>query len=486
LWRDNIPRNDIIIKNGIRKSCSIQLPILITNTTTDTDTTMNADTTMDAATTMDAFTTMDADAIDTPANSDTTTIALITALSLSVLLILVCVVLVITIVIAVGSRRKRSFTTSSLEHLEEHIYDVIPEKRAINFGSNVPHFIPYSRILEPQEKYKDIDKLYEEVVEYELVARYEQILNTRNSDSITRGGGILIDGFGRGREAEVSNQKLYEVMADLNAFKMDGRSAWYEKGHVYSRPSSGEDYYKRAQVVNQSPSGAEDCHERAQVYERVPDVDFTSLLSSMESYYERAEVYERVPDVDIALLLSQTSPSDSYYERAQVYERVPDVDMIQLLRQASQLNNVGSEVQEGSRNELEGAQWQRNATGHESVTPPQSLSFFLSLEEMPIYEPGCGERLEKIAQAEYERVYYTEAVEQMVKGLILAGQMEECNALKATPSSEQTGTYERVQYSKEVEEMVNSLQASTCDVSYERVKYSAELENIFASLRAAT
>jgi hypothetical protein len=179
----------------------------------------------------------------------------------------------------------------------------------------------------------------------------------------------------------------------------------------------------------------ESYYERAEVYERVPDVDIALLLSQAspsDSYYERAQVYERVPDVDIALLLSQASPSDSYYERARVYERVPDVDMIQLLRQASQLNSVGSEVQEGSRNELEGAQFQRKATVHESVTPPQSLSFFLSLEETPIYEPGCGERVEKIAQA---RVYYTEAVEQMVKGLILAGHIEECDPLGATPSS---------------------------------------------------
>jgi hypothetical protein len=70
------------------------------------------------------------------------------------------------LIIAVASRRKRSFTTSSLEHLEDHIYDVIPEKRAsfsINFGSEVSHYIP-----ESQEEYKDIDRLYEKGIGCEM------------------------------------------------------------------------------------------------------------------------------------------------------------------------------------------------------------------------------------------------------------------------------------------------------------------------------
>jgi hypothetical protein len=258
------------------------------------------------------------------------------------------------------------------DNIPDHVYDRISNYHVSDAG--------YESVLGGvgKDMYMKIDDHYEQILEYELIARYQKIPDNDiarilNLSLEYEHPGIMITpyhtleygaAYGKVPEKDTAPQQRddesrYEMVPHVNvaellreaAMTLDGED-FYETAQTYERvpdasvtqilrQAAFEHVCRRAQIHNtqllrEFPDGV---YERAQVYEKVPLCNIAQILertatsSCEENCYGKVQTYEKVPDFD--LLLLRAPGGEKLYESAQTYEKVPTVNIAQILRNLS-------------------------------------------------------------------------------------------------------------------------------------------------------
>jgi hypothetical protein len=283
--------------------------------------------------------------------SDVSTTSVIIGLILVLLVATVSIVAVTTCLLLRWRRVKRRMANVALddgvfavpdldvilyEDVGEHIYD-----RISNFCGSEDGYDTIKKV--------EIDDLYEQILMYELIARYESIsdeviahvlLNDPRdyeqpkSRIVTRPVTLTLRGdTAYDTSLPVNLNGGYERVPQVNVQQLLREAAGSQGPH-----NSAQTYEQvpRASIANILRQAA--LEEQAQTYERVPQVNISRILRKFSreyGIYERAQTYERVPYFDITQILRETPNGEDLYERAQTYERVPDVNIARILREVS-------------------------------------------------------------------------------------------------------------------------------------------------------